>query len=162
MGADVDDGYLVRRAQEGYVDAYAELVDRHGQLAYRVALRLLGNHHDAEDVAQEALVTAWQQLPGFKANSSFSTWLYQIVTRQALNRITRTRTTESLDLLGDVSAAGDEPGPADGTRPDRRRCHRRRDGPAAAAAGRDRPAPFRGPAQRGDRPHHRKHHPGRP
>jgi RNA polymerase sigma-70 factor, ECF subfamily len=110
VGEGIDDGYLVRRAQEGYVDAYAELVDRHGQLAYRVALRLLGNHHDAEDVAQEALVAAWQQLPQFKANSSFSTWLYQIVTRRALNRITRTRATESLDLLGDVSDAGDEPG----------------------------------------------------
>ena len=71
MGSDVDDNYLVRRAQEGYVDAYSDLVDRHGQLAYRVALRMLGNHQDAEDVAQEALVTAWQQLPGFRADSSF-------------------------------------------------------------------------------------------
>ena len=42
VGSDVDDAYLVRRAQEGYVDAYADLVDRHGGLAYRVALRLLG------------------------------------------------------------------------------------------------------------------------
>jgi len=110
VGSEVDDAYLVRRAQEGYVDAYADLVDRHGLLAYRVALRLLGNHQDAEDVAQEALVAAWQQLPGFKADSSFSTWLYRIVTRRALNRITRRRVTESLDLLGDVSDAGDGPG----------------------------------------------------
>ena len=109
VAADVDDGFLVRRAREGYVDAYAELVDRHGALAYRVALRLLGNHHDAEDVAQEALVTAWQQLPGFKARSSFATWLYRIVTRKTLNRITRTRATESLDLLGDVPDTGGEP-----------------------------------------------------
>jgi RNA polymerase sigma-70 factor (ECF subfamily) len=106
--ADVDDGYLVQRAQEGYLDAYTELVDRHGQLAYRVALRLLGNHHDAEDVAQEALVSAWQQLAGFKADSAFSTWLYQIVTRRALNRITRTRHAGSLDLLGDVADAGNQ------------------------------------------------------
>ena len=110
MGADIGDAYLVQRAREGYVDAYAELVDRHGQMAYRVALRLLGNHHDAQDIAQEALVTAWQQLPRFKAGSSFSTWLYQIVTRKTLNRITRTRATESLDLLGDVPKTGDEPG----------------------------------------------------
>jgi RNA polymerase sigma-70 factor (ECF subfamily) len=110
VGTGVDDGYLVGRAQEGYVDAYAKLVDRHGQLAYRVALRLLGNHHDAEDVAQEALVTAWQQLPGFRGESSFPSWLYRIVTRRALNRITRARVTESLDLLGDVRDAGDEPG----------------------------------------------------
>jgi RNA polymerase sigma-70 factor, ECF subfamily len=110
VGADTQDGYLVQRAQEGYLDAYAELVDRHGGLAYRVALRLVGNHDDAEDVAQEALVAAWQQLPGFEAKSSYSTWLYQIVTRRALNRITRTRTDESLDLLGDVAApAVEEP-----------------------------------------------------
>jgi RNA polymerase sigma-70 factor (ECF subfamily) len=109
MGADVADDYLVRRAREGYLDAYAELVDRHGQLAYRVALRLLGNHHDAEDVAQEALVAAWQQLPGFRADSSYSTWLYTIVTRRALNRLTRTRTHESLDLLGEVASSAEEP-----------------------------------------------------
>lgn len=50
--AGVDEAYLIRRAQEGYLDAYAELVGRHAALAYRVALRVLGNHHDAEDVAQ--------------------------------------------------------------------------------------------------------------
>ena len=70
-GAGVDDSYLVRRAQEGYLDAYTELVDRHGAAGIPGSLRLLGNHHDAEDVAQEALVTAWQQLPGFKADSAF-------------------------------------------------------------------------------------------
>ena len=110
MISDVEDTYLVQRAQEGYQDAYAELTDRHGRLAYRVALRLLGNHHDAEDVAQEALITAWQRLPGFSAKSSFSTWLYQIVTRRALNRISRTRTAEPLDLVGDVPDQASGPG----------------------------------------------------
>ena len=108
--SEVADDYLVQRAQEGYLDAYSMLVDRHGPLAYRVALRMLGNHQDAEDVAQEALVTAWQQLPAFRAHSSFPTWLYQIVTRRALNRITRSRITESMDVLGDVSDASAGPG----------------------------------------------------
>jgi RNA polymerase sigma-70 factor, ECF subfamily len=101
-----DDGYLVQRAQEGYLDAYAELVNRHSLLAYRVALRILGHHQDAEDVAQEALVAAWQQLPYFRAESSFSTWLYRIVTRRALNRISRDRhhgTDDALAELADVS-----------------------------------------------------------
>lgn len=106
--AEVADDYLVQHAQEGYLDAYAMLVERHGPLAYRVALRLLGRHQDAEDIAQEALVTAWQQLPRFRAGSSFPTWLYRIVTTRALNRITRTRITESLDLLGDISDSQDE------------------------------------------------------
>ncbi|MEO7262624.1 MAG: RNA polymerase sigma factor [Jatrophihabitantaceae bacterium] len=102
-----DDGYLVRRAQEGYLDAYAELVNRHSLLAYRVALRILGHHQDAEDVAQDALVTAWQQLPQFRGESSFSTWLYRIVTRRAVNRINRDRrhsSTEGLAEWADLSA----------------------------------------------------------
>ncbi|HET9894356.1 MAG TPA: RNA polymerase sigma factor [Streptosporangiaceae bacterium] len=110
MASEVDDAFLVQRAQEGYVEAYSELTDRHGGLAYRVALRLLGNHHDAEDVAQEALITAWQRLPGFSARSSFSTWLYQIVTRRALNRISRTRSAESLELIDEVPDQAPDPG----------------------------------------------------
>jgi len=103
--AGVDDAYLVRRAQEGYLDAYAELVDRYSGLAYRVALRVLGNHHDAEDVVQEALVGAWQQLPNFRAQSTFSTWLYRIVTHRALNRVQRQHPSNSLDVIGDVADA---------------------------------------------------------
>ena len=103
MAAGVDDAYLVRRAQEGYRDAYAELVDRYAGLAYRVALRIVGNHHDAEDVAQEALVGAWQQLPNFRGRSTYSSWLYRIVTHQALNRIQRQHPSSSLDVVGDVA-----------------------------------------------------------
>lgn len=110
MEADVADAYLVKRAQEGYLDAYSELVDRHSARAYRVAFRMLGNHHDAQDVAQDSLVVAWQQLPRFRHESTFTTWLYQIVTRRCLNRITRTKRTTPLDLLGDVgSDDGDNP-----------------------------------------------------
>jgi RNA polymerase sigma-70 factor (ECF subfamily) len=101
----LDDGYLVRRAQEGYLDAYAELVNRHSPLAYRVALRILEHHQDAEDVAQDALVTAWQQLPQFRGESSFSTWLYQIATRRAINRINRDRRHYSTDALAEVADA---------------------------------------------------------
>ncbi len=117
MDPDVDDAYLVQRAQQGYLDAYTELVNRHSALTYRVALRLLGDHEDAQDVAQEALVTAWEKLPEFRAGSAFSTWLYAIVTRKALNRMTRTKRTDPLDLLGDV-ADSDVDGP--GRREERR------------------------------------------
>jgi DNA-directed RNA polymerase specialized sigma24 family protein len=89
------DGYLVDRARDGYLDAYEMLVQRHSAMAYRVALRLCGNHHDAQDIAQDALIAAWENLARFKGGSSFSTWLYQIVTRRALNKITRGRSRRS-------------------------------------------------------------------
>ena len=86
------------------------LADRHGPMVYRVALRLVGNRQDAEDVAQEALVAAWRQLPGFRAEASFSTWLYQIVTRRALNHSSRVRVTASFDLLpGEAVSAATGP-----------------------------------------------------
>ena len=105
----VGDAYLVARAREGYLDAYEFLVERHSAMAYRVALRLTGNHHDAQDVAQEALIAAWESLDRFKGGSSFSTWLYQIVTRRALNKVTRERDVRSLDLLPDIADPAMEP-----------------------------------------------------
>ena len=107
--SEVGDAYLVARAREGYLDAYEMLVQRHSAMAYRVALRLCGNHHDAQDLAQEALIAAWQNLGRFRADSSFSTWLYQIVTRRTLNKVTRGRAADSLDLLGDIPGHGTEP-----------------------------------------------------
>jgi RNA polymerase sigma-70 factor, ECF subfamily len=100
---EVGDAYLVTRARDGYLDAYEILVRRHSAMAYRVALRLCGNHHDAQDIAQEALVSAWQNLGRFRGDASFSTWLYQIVTRRALNKLSRSRIADQADLLGDVT-----------------------------------------------------------
>jgi RNA polymerase sigma-70 factor, ECF subfamily len=107
--AEVTDAYLVARAREGYLDAYELLVQRHSAMAYRVALRLCGDHYDAQDLAQEALIAAWENLGRFRADSSFQTWLYQIVTRRALNKLTRRRQAGSLDLLAENPDPGAEP-----------------------------------------------------
>jgi DNA-directed RNA polymerase specialized sigma24 family protein len=100
---EVGDGYLVARARDGYLDAYEMLVQRHSATAYRVALRISGNHHDAQDIAQDAPIAAWENLARFKADSSFSTWLYQIVTGRALNKINRGRDADPADLLDPVA-----------------------------------------------------------
>lgn len=105
----VDDAYLVARARDGYLHAYELLVQRHSAMAFRVALRLCGNHHDAQDIAQESLIAAWQNLSQFRADSSFSTWLYRIVTRRALNKVSRGRAADSLDLLAGIADPGTEP-----------------------------------------------------
>ncbi len=107
---EVEDSYLVARAREGYLDAYELLVQRHSALAYRVALRIVGDHYDAQDVAQESLVAAWEGLDRFKGASSFASWLYQIVTRRAINKITRGRAAAGpVDLLADLPDPAGEP-----------------------------------------------------
>lgn len=109
MVVDSDDAYLVSRAQEGYLDAFELLVERYAPLAYRVALRMVGDHHDAQDLAQESLVAAWRGIAGFRGESTFSSWLYRIVTRRALNRLTRGRSNDAIDLLADLPDASTAP-----------------------------------------------------
>lgn len=88
----LSDQELVERARDrGDVAALEELVRRHRDAAYRVALRICLNSADAEDVAQEALVRAWRSLHSFRGDAAFSTWLYRIVTNLALNAVTRRR-----------------------------------------------------------------------
>ena len=62
------------------------LVERHQDRAFGLALRIVRSQVDAEDVAQEAFVRAWQALPRFRGDSTFGTWLHRIVARRALDR----------------------------------------------------------------------------
>jgi RNA polymerase sigma-70 factor (ECF subfamily) len=82
----VTDAELVERAQSGDAGAFGTLVERHRAAVYRAALAVLGSAPDAEDVAQEALVTAYQKLGGFRGDAAFKTWVLTITWRQALDR----------------------------------------------------------------------------
>lgn len=93
----VDDAFLVARAREGYLDAFENLLKRHRDRTYRIALRLLGNSADAEDVAQDSMVQAWQSLPGFRGDSSFASWLYRIVVNKSRDLQRRSRPVVPLD-----------------------------------------------------------------
>ena len=77
---------LVRRAQAGDVAAFGDLVERNRRAVFRAALAAVGSADDADDVAQEAFVTAFQKLPGFRGESTFKTWLLSITWRKAIDR----------------------------------------------------------------------------
>jgi RNA polymerase sigma-70 factor (ECF subfamily) len=87
------DRWLVDKARAGDMDAYEALVRRHRDRIYRIALRMLGDRHDAEDIAQDVVIQVWTALAGFTGASSFTTWLYRIVVNRCLNQIRRRRWT---------------------------------------------------------------------
>ncbi len=82
-----DDLTLVRRAQAGDGDAYDELIRRYQRQIYGVIYHMTSHHEDANDLAQEAFVKAWQALKSFKGDSSFFTWLYRIAVNRTLNHL---------------------------------------------------------------------------
>ncbi len=75
---DFMDHELVRRAAEGETRAFDELMRRYRDRVYRLALNMLWNEHEADDVAQEVFVRAYCNLKKFRGDSSFFTWLYRI------------------------------------------------------------------------------------
>lgn len=88
---------LVHRARQGDEQAFADLVRGHADRAYAVALRMTGDPADAQDVAQDALVAAWQHLDGFAGTASFGTWLTRIVINRCHNLRRGHHPTEPLD-----------------------------------------------------------------
>lgn len=102
------DDELVRAALDDDVAAFEELVRRHRDAAYRVALRICRDRADAEDVTQEAIVRAWRSLDGFRGDARFSTWLYRIVTNLALNRVTRRRERPT-DAIAEGASSSTDP-----------------------------------------------------
>lgn len=77
---------LLRQAAQGQPQALSQLVRRHQALAYTVALRVVGNQQDAEEVVQDAFLKAFAALAQFKRAAKFSTWLYRIVYNTALSK----------------------------------------------------------------------------
>ena len=91
-----DDQELVRRAQGGDLAAFEELVHRHQRGLFSYLYRMCRNSSDAEEMAQAAMVKAWEKLAGFRGASSFKTWLYRIGTNLCFNLRTRRKPTEEL------------------------------------------------------------------
>lgn len=84
-----DDAVLIERLKAGDQAAYAELVEAHAGRIYRLALRMMGNEADAEDVLQETFLSAFKAIDNFEARSSLGTWLYRIASNAALMRLRR-------------------------------------------------------------------------
>ena len=83
--APADEEALVRRVRRGDLEAYDELVRRYQERIYATIYHMTSNHEDANDLAQESFIKAFQALKTFKGGSSFYTWLYRIAVNKTIN-----------------------------------------------------------------------------
>jgi RNA polymerase sigma-70 factor (ECF subfamily) len=109
--ADEQDRALVRRYLEGQGDAASGLVDRYQARLFNVALRMLGDIQDAEDVTQTVFLNAFLRLRTYDPRYRFFSWIYRMTVNESLNMLKRRKRTVTLE---------DEPGiQAPGAGPDR-------------------------------------------
>src|ERR1700730_5218759 len=84
-----DDRALIERAQSGDAGAFESLVHRYDRDVLRIALNILHKPEDARDVYQEAFLKIYMNLPRFRFECSFYTWLYRVVTNVCLDQLRR-------------------------------------------------------------------------
>ncbi len=107
-----DQENIIARARRGDADAFEQLVVAYRDQVFRLALRMCGSEADADEVAQEAFLSAWKALPNFRGESQFSTWLYQLTTHAAIDLMRREkRQIAAADDITEVSAADPAPSP---------------------------------------------------
>jgi RNA polymerase sigma-70 factor (ECF subfamily) len=97
--------YSLAALKAGDRAAFANMVQVHYELVYRLAIKMLGNPQDAEDVLQETFIKAFKHVKDFDGRSSLSTWLYRIATNEALMFLRR-RTLQTFSI--DEPMQGDD------------------------------------------------------
>jgi len=97
---------FVAKARLGDADAFRALVERHSRPLFRLAFRMTGNQHDAEDVVQESFLRAYRQLGKFDERASFGTWLYRIATNCSLD-VMRSRKRRAKQEAGPEAAVSE-------------------------------------------------------
>lgn len=93
-----EDAQLIQRSQQGDVQAFEELVIRYEKKVYTIAYKYMGNHEDASDMAQEALIKAYQAIGSFRSDASLGTWLGRIVANKCLDELRRGKRTQCQSL----------------------------------------------------------------
>ena len=101
---------LIRRSAQGDAAAFETLAKTYQGPVYRLALRMCGNPHDAEEIAQEALLRCWQGLPSFRGEAAFSSWLYRLTTNAAVDFLRhQQRQGETVPFEDVILPAPDDP-----------------------------------------------------
>ncbi len=92
-----EDSYYITSILAGNVSDFSILVDKYKDMVYTIACRIIRNREDAEELAQDVFVKAYNSLKDFKGKSKFSTWLYSITYNTSISK-TRKKRIESVSL----------------------------------------------------------------
>src|SRR5450432_1565146 len=98
LPAPEEESELVRRARKGDLAAYDDLVKRYQQRIYATIYHMTSNHEDANDLAQDSFIKAFQALKSFKGGSTFYTWLYRIAVNKTINFLKQRKNRMHLSL----------------------------------------------------------------
>ncbi|MFD0051797.1 RNA polymerase sigma factor SigW [Actinomycetes bacterium NPDC127524] len=104
----------IKQVLKGDQNAFSEIVELYKDRVYQLCYRMLGNSHEAEDMAQEAFLRAYINIRSFHIQMKFSTWLYRIATNLCIDRIRKKKPdyfldaeiagTEGLDLYSQIAS----------------------------------------------------------
>ena len=99
MNNHVDLEYSLEKVQSGDRAEFAKLINAHSDHIFRLAIKILGNEQDAEDVLQNTFLKAFEKIDSFEGRSSVSTWLYRIATNEALMLIRKQKPEMNISEL---------------------------------------------------------------
>jgi RNA polymerase sigma-70 factor (ECF subfamily) len=105
-------GFSLKALQERDREEFARLVDTFSNKIYRVALKIVNDAQDAEDVLQETFIKAYRSLPAFEGRSSLATWLYRIAVNEAL-MVVRKRKVDAVSLDEEKDSGNEEVEPVE-------------------------------------------------
>jgi RNA polymerase sigma factor (sigma-70 family) len=92
-----EDSHYIDKVINGDVSAYSALIEKHKSLVFSIAIKILDNREDAEEIAQDTFLKAYHSLGSFERKSKFSTWLYRIAFNSAISK-KRKKKLESVEL----------------------------------------------------------------
>lgn len=104
------DQIYIDKVLSGDTNAFAYLINKYKDMTYTIAIKIVKSHEDAEEVAQDSFLKAYEKLNTFKGNAKFSTWLYTIVYRNSITKIRKKKvaTSDIDDYVIDNHSEGDD------------------------------------------------------
>ena len=89
---------LIQQSCAGNMDAFEQLILQYERRVYTIAYKYMGNHEDASDMAQEAIIKAYQSIGSFRGDAAFGTWLGKITANQCLDELRKRKKRQTTSL----------------------------------------------------------------